>query len=309
MLEKADRRQLSRIDLNLLVLFDAMAAHLHVGDTAKFLNLTPSAVSHGLTRLRRLLNDPLFLKQPKGMTATERAKELREPIADILKNISAVLEASRPFVAATSRRAFRVGTSDGFSSQLVTIVKRVATEAPGVSLVITNLNRETALGDLDLGLCDVAIAPFDHVPRRFEARMLYEENFVVVTRRGHPTQQNRSLSTYCDYDHVLVAPRGIPRSPIDDLIEAKGYKRNIRTSVPNFFLALDLVQNSDLMSIMPAGFVKANNNQFDVETYELPLEIGRFVVKALAPKSALIDSGIRWLLDLITSTMTLSRDG
>ena len=58
---------LSRTDLNLLTLFDAVLAEGHVGRAAERLHLTPSAVSHGLGRLRRLLNDPLFLRTPKGV--------------------------------------------------------------------------------------------------------------------------------------------------------------------------------------------------------------------------------------------------
>ena len=75
---------LSRADLNLLVLFDVVLNEQHVGRAAKKLNLSPSAVSHGLGRLRRLLNDPLFLRTPKGVVPTERAIELAEPVADIL---------------------------------------------------------------------------------------------------------------------------------------------------------------------------------------------------------------------------------
>src|SRR4029453_14143410 len=71
---------LSRADLNLLVLFEAVLQERHVGRAADRLNLTPSAVSHGLGRLRRLLNDPLFLKTPKGVVPTARATQLSPPL-------------------------------------------------------------------------------------------------------------------------------------------------------------------------------------------------------------------------------------
>jgi DNA-binding transcriptional LysR family regulator len=76
--------QLARIDLNLLVLFSAVMDERHVGRAATRLNLTPSAVSHSLRRLRELLKDPLFLRAPKGVVPTARALELSLPIADIL---------------------------------------------------------------------------------------------------------------------------------------------------------------------------------------------------------------------------------
>src|SRR5712672_9652 len=74
---------LARADLNLLTLFEVILSERHVGRAALRLNLTPSAVSHGLGRLRRLLNDPLFLRTPKGVMPTARASALAEPIADL----------------------------------------------------------------------------------------------------------------------------------------------------------------------------------------------------------------------------------
>ena len=69
---------LSRIDLNLLVLFEIVFQERHVGRSAERLHLSPSAISHGLGRLRTLLGDPLFLKTPKGVVPTERASATRK---------------------------------------------------------------------------------------------------------------------------------------------------------------------------------------------------------------------------------------
>src|SRR6476660_6456427 len=96
--------QLSRIDLNLLVLFSVVLEEGHVARAAGRLNLTPSAVSHGLGRLRRLLNDPLFLRTPKGVVPTARAQELGEPVADILGRVGKVMASAVPFNATTSTR-------------------------------------------------------------------------------------------------------------------------------------------------------------------------------------------------------------
>src|SRR6185295_12241271 len=90
---------LSRIDLNLLVVFDAVLEERHVARAAGRLNLTPSAVSHALGRLRNLLNDPLFLRTPKGVVPTVRALELGEPIAEILGRVGNVMASAVPFDA------------------------------------------------------------------------------------------------------------------------------------------------------------------------------------------------------------------
>ena len=89
---------LARIDLNLLVLFEIVLDERHVGRAAEQLNLSPSAVSHGLGRLRRLLNDPLFIKTPKGVVPTARATELAAPIAELLAGARNVIAMASPFI-------------------------------------------------------------------------------------------------------------------------------------------------------------------------------------------------------------------
>src|SRR3954454_2091558 len=104
--------QISRVDLNLLVLFHAVREEGHVGRAAGRLNLTPSAVSHSLGRLRHLFNDPLFLRTPKGVVPTERALELGEPVGDILSRVGRVFASATPFDATTSSRRFSIGAPD-----------------------------------------------------------------------------------------------------------------------------------------------------------------------------------------------------
>ena len=100
---------LSRIDLNLLVVFEVVLRERHVGRAAERLSLTQSAVSHRLARLRRLLNDPLFLKTPKGVVPTARAAELQAPIADVLAQVRQVVASAGPFDPARSARRFTIG--------------------------------------------------------------------------------------------------------------------------------------------------------------------------------------------------------
>src|SRR5688572_5759381 len=110
---------LSRTDLNLLVLFEVVLEEGHVGRAADRLKLTPSAVSHGLGRLRRLLNDPLFLKTPKGVVPTERANELAVLISDVLARARAIVATSEPFNPASSTRRFTIGAPDGVCAVLL----------------------------------------------------------------------------------------------------------------------------------------------------------------------------------------------
>src|ERR687894_2470377 len=106
---------LSRADLNLLVLFEAVLRERHVGRAAARLNLSPSAVSHGLGRLRRLLRDPLFLRHPKGVVPTARADALAAPVGDVLARVRAVLAGPGGVDPAAAARPLALPAAGGVS--------------------------------------------------------------------------------------------------------------------------------------------------------------------------------------------------
>src|SRR5262245_55929040 len=126
---------LSRIDLNLLVLFHVVLEEGHVARAAGRLNLTPSAVTHAIGRLRHLLNDPLFLRTPKEVLPTARALELGEPAAEILTRVARVMASAVPFDPATSDRRFMIGAPDTvLASAMDPLLEFAATEAPHLDI-------------------------------------------------------------------------------------------------------------------------------------------------------------------------------
>lgn len=293
---------LSRADLNLLVLFETVLDEGNVGRAAERLNLSASAVSHGLGRLRRLLHDPLFLKTPKGVVPTDRAKELAAPIGDVLARVRSVISTAEPFDPARSRRRFTIGTADGFSVFLPPLLEEIARNAPGIDLVVRHMQMETALSDLDGRLIDVAIAPFYELPGRFSAQVLYEEEFVIAAQSQHPFLKNPTLENYCRMRHILVAPRGDLSGVVDQLLKSRGFSRRVALAVPNFMLALDLLTKTELVCVLPRRFVEMHAERYAVGTAKLPLDLGASAVQTVVPRAALMDAGLVWLLDVLGRT-------
>lgn len=302
---------LSRIDLNLLVLFEIVFEERHVGRAAERLNLTPSAVSHALGRLRRLFDDPLFIKTPKGVVPTARAAELAAPVAQALTQVRSVISIAEPFDAATSVRRFIVGAPDGVAAvllpPLLTALKR---SAPGIDIGVRQLlpiAGETsperawrnAFVDLESRAMDIAVMPSDHVPPRFRVLRLYDEDFVVAMRAGHPFAKSPTLARYCDAQHLVVSLTGDPYGFVDEALAKQGRSRRIALTVPNFLFALSVVADTDLLCALPRRLVAMHANRFAIVARESPVPLPQFSINAVAPKAALADAGLAWVFDAL----------
>jgi DNA-binding transcriptional LysR family regulator len=300
---------LSRADLNLLVLFEAVLREGHVGRAAERLRLTPSAVSHGLGRLRRLLNDPLFLRTPKGVVPTARAAELAGPVAEILARVRDVVATAAPFDPAASTRRFGLGAPDGISAVVLPpLLAELRARAPGVDLSVRQILRgpagrpwESALAELEARAVDVTVAPLEEaqIPPRFVARTLYEEDFVVAMRAGHPYADDPSLERYCRARHVVVSLTGDERGLLDEVLAERGLARRVALAVPNFMFALALVAESDMLAALPRRFVAMHAARFGAASGEAPVPLPRFRIRAVATGAALADAGVAWLFDAL----------
>jgi DNA-binding transcriptional LysR family regulator len=301
---------LSRADLNLLVLFEVVLEERHVGRAAERLSLSSSAVSHGLGRLRRLLNDPLFLKTPKGVVPTARAEELAAPVADVLARVRSVISTAEPFDPATCTRRFTIGAPDGVSAVfLLPLLAELRERAPGIDVSVRQLlptRGETsperawrsAFAELEARAMDIAIIPSGQIPARF----LYEEDFVIAMRAGHPFADDPTLKRYCETQHLVVSQDGDPFGFVDELLAKQHRSRRIALTVPNFMFALAVVAETDLISALPRRFTAVHAARFGVVGLDAPLPLTRFRLNAVAPKAAMMDVGLVWLFDRLAGS-------
>jgi DNA-binding transcriptional LysR family regulator len=279
-----NQTDLSRVDLNLLVLFEIVFQERHVGRSAERLHLSSSAVSHGLGRLRTLLGDPLFLKTPKGVVPTERALQLATPVAEILANIRGVVSTAAPFDPRHSTRRFVIGAPDGISS---VILPPLLEALHGVAPLI-----------------DIGIIPFDDIPVRFHKAKLYEEEFVIAFRKGHSFQRNPTLKRYCDMEHLVVSHTGDVSGFVDVELAKKGLTRRVALTVPNFVFALSVLAETEMVSALPRRFAEIHGPRFNVVAVKAPLPLPRFSINIVVPKVAMMDAGLAWLVRLLAQART-----
>ncbi len=302
---------LSRIDLNLLVLYEAVMAERHVGRAAQRLNLSPSAVSHGLGRLRAMLGDPLFLRTPRGMVPTDRALALEPAVAGVLAAIRQVVASAEPFDPATSTRRFRIGTGDAiFGMCGPALVSRLAVEAPRIGIVFLQIlptfrlapdtqawNRVIEM--LDSREIDIAVVPSSDFPARFVVRTLGSLPLVAATRADHPLVRDPTLDTFCAGRHILVSLRGDPAGITDVALAALGRTRDVVLTVPSFMVALAMAAESDLITAVPERLVTVQGARLGLVASPLPIELTASDISVVATAAALQDAGVAWLAALL----------
>jgi DNA-binding transcriptional LysR family regulator len=308
MLKQTD---LSRVDLNLLVLFEAVLAEQHVARAAARMNLSPSAISHGLARIRRLFNDPLFLRTPKGVVPTERSLALAGPIAEILQNARKLVADAEPFDPATSTRRFRIGTPNGGSAEVVlALLRYLRTAGPGIDLGFVSIPRtqqgwDQAFARLDDRAIDVAILPFRdglsfaEVPARFATRHLYDDDLVMAMQPGHSFYLDQTLENYCAAEHLLVSVTGEIDGIVDRYLAMRGLSRRVAVTVPNSMVAFEMAAVTDLLVSAPRRLVASQVARFNLVMAEVPLTLPHSQIKAILPKVGLGDAGLVWLLNMV----------
>jgi DNA-binding transcriptional LysR family regulator len=291
---------LGRTDLNLLMLFEVVWHERHVGRAAARLHLSPSAVSHGLGRLRRMLNDPLFIRHPRGLNPTDRAIELAAAVSDILDRARAVIAAAEPFDPARSRRQFVIAAVDGIGSVILpALTAALRKAAPGITVRIRAIYPLDVVETLDRRDADLAVAPLIAVPARLVARELYPEDFVIAARKGHPFLAHPTLKNYCAASHLLVGAGTDAKGFVDEALASRRLTRQVALTVPSFMWALSVLAETDLLGAVPRRLMERHADRAGIAAVEPPIPLRKDPVGVVVVKAAMSDPAIRWLLQQI----------
>lgn len=294
---------LRRLDLNLLVTLDALLSEQNVTRAARLLNLAQPTVSLQLGRLREILDDPLLLPGPRGMSPTERARELRWPLREALVALEGALSPGATFEPALSNQIWKVAASDYAATALVwpslALLRR---QAPNTRLALLNKHPANLANDLENGQLDLALHTRDDAPPKLRHKSLVHERYVVAGRRGHPALATRlSLKAFCGLEHAVMSPTGAGFvGSTDQALAAKGLERRVVLSVSNFNSLVSALAYSDLVAVVPERLVR---DEPALHVQVPPLAIPGFEMLMLWPERLHRDPAHMWLRDLIASTL------
>ncbi|WP_333988304.1 LysR substrate-binding domain-containing protein [Pseudomonas sp. S3(2024)] len=290
-----EMNDLRRIDLNLLVVLDALLSEQHVTRAAERLHLSQPAVSHALARLRDLLGDPLLVRAGSTLVPTARALELVAPLAEALAQVQSLL-APNTFDPATARRTFRVAMSDyGAAIILPGLIRTLRREAPGIDLQISHASREGMLEGVLNGDIDLAAGVFPEMPNELRSSVLFEERYVcLLDRRSLPADGVLDLPTYLSRPHVLLEMRGSGTPEIERALTSLRERRRVTISLPHWNVAPQLISGTDLILTVSSRSVREIDQQ-ELIVLPPPFEIAPFTFVLAWHKRRGGDQALNWL--------------
>jgi DNA-binding transcriptional LysR family regulator len=296
-----DHINLCRLDLNLLVLLDALLAERSVTRAAARVSLGQSAMSHNLARLRLLFQDELLVRTADGMQPTPRAAALIAPVRAVLADIQAIALRRPTFDPATAERRFRITVPDRLEITLVPrLLKLLVREAPGISLQLRSSDRFAVVGMLDRDELDLGIGVFTEGGTAHKRRILYQEGFLCL----YPPELAGisapiTLEEYVSLPHVLASGREDPRGRADDALAALGLTRRVLVSTPHFLAIPHLLRSAGAIATLPATLAQSFVPEFALATTSLPFDMPVLDVSMLWHASYDADPAHRWLRDRV----------
>ncbi|MGL5805060.1 MAG: LysR family transcriptional regulator [Xenococcaceae cyanobacterium] len=292
---------LAGVDLNLLVVFDALMAEQHLTRAAEKIGLSQPATSNALSRLRKLFDDDLFIKTSKGMTPTPKAIELAETIHQALLQVQTAIYSEPEFIPHTSDRVFRLGMDD--YSELVFLPKLLAQMevlAPNVKIQVRSTNWLRSPKLLDEDEIDLAIGHYPQFQSWHTKQLLYEERFICVA--GFQRFKDRKAITLEEYvaaSHLFVSPKEDMVGLVDKALAVQNLSRNVAMSVPNFLIVPFILVDTNFIATLPVHLVTRFIEVWQLYISELPFEINGFSVDLLWHSKNDREGGHLWLRNLI----------
>jgi DNA-binding transcriptional LysR family regulator len=266
---------IERIDLNLLVVFSTIFSEGGITPAGKKLHLSQSAVSHSLSRLREVFDDPLFVRSGQMMQPTPTARNLYQRIQPLLTNLKQTLNDFSLFDPVRAERSFTIGVREQVESVVLPAIMAGLLEvAPLIRISTVRLDRGNLEADLKSGAFDVAVDVLQPLSGSLRHTALTDDELVVVARKGHPVlaqSASLDLDTFLALEHVQVSGRRAGRGIEDIELNRLGHERNIRLRCQNISAALAVVANSDL--VVSAGYAYAREAVRDAKLVVLPFPI------------------------------------
>lgn len=299
-------------DLNLLTALDALLTTGSVVGAARQLNLSESAMSRTLGRLRNVTGDALLVRAGRQMVLTPYAEAMRERTHRTLREAHAVLSPDAEILdLAQLDRRFTLRTNEGFVEAFGSaLIAAMSAQAPNVELVFV-AKPEKSDRELREGSIDLEIGVLGNMGPEIRLHALFRDRFVGVVRAGHPLTQQMDITQLARFGHIVASRRAERGGPIHDAIEQAGLQRKVVAVVPAFSAAVALVVDSDWVALVPRSLVAHHPliaHSQALAMVKLPFETPEMTVSQMWHPRLENDAAHRWLRGVVKQVCAIERN-
>ena len=296
---------LRKIDLNLLVVFDALFNARGVTRAAEALGLSQPATSAALSRLRNLFGDPLFVKTGPLMQPTPRALELSVAVGHLLTMLREdVLKVSSFDAARTTKRFDIIAPDIAEVLLLPRLLTCLRQAAPLAKIRWRSLPRRATAEALESGHAELALGYLPDLQKgSFFQQRLFQHRYVCIVRRDHAEIGDRlTLKQYLAAEHVVVRPEGREHL-VEQFLSTQRLDRRVVVEVSHFMSLLAVVTASQLVATVPLDLAQFFVSHGNVRIIEAPVKAPEVHVHQFWHQRLHRDAASQWLRKLVHDTL------
>jgi DNA-binding transcriptional LysR family regulator len=298
----AMQKDIDVLDIKLLRLFDSLYITRSVTRSAEALALSQPTVSIALGRLRKHLNDPLFVRTADGMLPTPRSDALIATVREVLAGLQRLSASATEFSPASAQRRFRICMTDASHVTLLPhLLSHVRAVAPGITLEASRIN-EALAKNLQMGEADVALGYLPWLDTGFYQQTLYSQDWICLVNARHPRlaganteiTKDWNLNTYQTEAHIGISA-GTGYQLLDSTIATQQISRKIVLELPGFLGLSAILSTTDLVATLPRGIGETLAKSAGLQVLPCPFAIPSFPVKQYWHERYHHDSANRWM--------------
>ncbi len=298
------------MDLNLLKTFDAVIKSKSVNEAAEVLNITAPAVSHALNRLRDEYQDPLFIRQGRGIVPTNFAIELHNEIQEPLSLLLNGSKSRQDFDPELSQRTFRISSHKDIDLIVVPpLVRYKNVHAPNVTIQadIEHLNEQDRHDDLRRRRVDVILATVPLEDRGYHNEVLFDQELVVTVSKDHPRIQSElTMEDFLRESHITWKTQRLNTNTLDSVaIDVALPPRQVAYSTGSGATALVMASQTDWLAVSGQWQAEQLAESLGLNVFPIPFETQKVPVYMTWHQSQKNDKGHEWFRQAIVSSLDL----
>lgn len=286
------------VDLNLLVVLDALLRNRSVSGAARTLKMSQPATSFALARLRKTFGEPLFVRTSRGIHPTPYAESLMAPLEHILDRIRCDLLRQQSFDPATEQRSVTFNMQDiGELVFLPRIIERLSRIAPGLQLRTVNLPTALLEPALRSGDVDIALGHFpDLTGAALFQQRLFAHSFVCIVRADHPTIEHQmTRRQFLDGRHAVVHPAGQVNDSLEAELQAQGLTREVAVRIEHYLAVPTILSKSNLIFTVPYAIGQELAKLADIKLVKPPFKANPRIIRQHWHARFQHDGANKWL--------------